>query len=62
MDLGINSKVKNYRMLSFLFVGFVGKGPPKEKKIFFKKGLISGYFLFVPIYSRLFHLINFFPH
>lgn len=38
MDFGINSTKKKYRMLSFLG----------------KKSLISGYFLFIPVYSRLF--------
>lgn len=50
MDLGINSKVKNYRMLSFLFVGFVGKGPPKEKKFFLKRA----YLWLLPICPNIF--------
>lgn len=59
---------KKYRMLGFLLVGSVGsyikdkkKRQNKNKKTA-RGGLISGYSLFVPVYSRLFHLIiNFFP-
>lgn len=45
MGLGINSVIKKYRMLSFLFAGFGGS-------YIGKKGLISGYYLFVTVYSR----------
>lgn len=43
MDFGINSAIKKYKTLSFLFVGFV-------VATFLKRGLISGYFLFAPVH------------
>lgn len=50
---------KKFRMLRFLFVDSwvvtLKQKPKPENKT--KKGLISDYFLLVPVYSRLFYLI-----